>query len=526
MEPMGFQPLASHFMLDGGTGLTVDFVDNDHLLVTFSSRGLIPRAADAQADDDDHLVEARLVELPSGKVLARTEWLLHDRVEYLWNMGHGRFLLRVRDKLTMLQPMQRLTDSDAFRGTPVLDLSANGEPRRIVALLLSSDDDLLTLETMRQLPAAVGAASAVSFSGDAGSEVQINFYRLDAVPEGFNARPAGMVRSPGPVSVPMTRAGILDMFPGGKDRWMFNFNEHAGKVDELAEWQTTCQPRAQFVSHSEFVAFGCRGSENGPVIAGFNLKGEEMWQQGLYETFVAPQFRYAPAAGRFALERMVTNGTPDIDFGLTDTLVGGEEVRVYQTETGKVLLKVNVAPVERAGGNYALSPDGMKLAAFDETAQRRTSKLGDEYMERATSLVVYPLPPLTGKEKAQIADLEEKAPADTGARIDAALIRMDKEDAPAAGGPAASAGAALPAGPAANTSASASGISGSDAVGVTTGSQSTPDGEPGNPAMTGQLPNAPGKPGESAAEDEPATRHGAPTLYQPGETSSAAKRGQ
>ena len=511
MEPMGFEPLQAEYLLSGAVGLTVDFVDSDHLLVTFNTRHLMKREPDEQAGDDDRSVAALLVELPSGKVLAQAEWRLHDRLQYLWNMGHGRFLLRVRDRLTLLAPLDRMGAGDAFRGTPVLDLSSNGAARRIVALEISSDQDLLTLETVKRR----AASDNVTFSGsDEDAGVQINFYRLNAVPEGFMAEPAGIVRAPAAVSVPMTRAGMLDVLSGGKDRWLFNFNEHGGKVDELAEWDTTCSPHAIFVSHSEFIAFGCRGNQGTPVIAGFNLKGEEMWEQGLYEPYTSPDFAFAPAAGRFALERTVLSMQVDEpNMELPSSVVQGEEVRVYQTETGKVLLKVSVAPVERTGANYALSPDGMRLAAFDQAvSQRRTSKLGDPYTETATTLVVYPLPALGDKERAQVKEMEAKAPADTGARIDAAFVRMSREDRGETAGvlaPAANAGANLPVSPA----------GGGGSANVASAGAVVDDKEPGNPAMNGQLPNAPGVDGPSPSEaaEEPSGPRQAPTLYQPGE---------
>jgi len=516
MEPMGFQQPSGGFLLRGGSGLTVDFVDNDHVLLTFQSHGVIKRAADEQPGDDDHMVEALLLELPTGKVLARTEWRLHDTLQYLWNIGHGRFLLRVRDKLTMLAPLERLASGDAFRGTPVLDLSSNGNSRHIVALILSSNEDLLTLETTQQQQAPDGAESHVSFSGGE-SAVQINFYRLDIVPDGFHAQLAGIVHAQEPIKVPMTRAGILDILPDGKNRWLFNFNEHAGKVDELAEWDTTCFPRATFVSHSEFVAFGCRGSDDAPEIAGFNMKGEEMWEQRLYENFVSPgNFAFAPSAGRFVLERTLVNGDIDSSFGLTQALAGGEEVRVYQTETGKILLKVNVLPVERAGGNFALSPDGMRLATFDQTSQRKTSRIGDTYMETLTSLVVYPLPPLSVKVRAQIDQMEANAPADNGARIDAALMRIGREQQAGA----ASQAPKLPVA-AAVVNPEASSNSGDVSVNTAPADEK----EPGNPALMGQLPDAPGL-GAAAnvSDEEQSGQHGPPTLYQPGETPQTAPR--
>jgi len=533
MEPMGFQPLGGKYLLTGATGLTVDFVDNDHLLVTFNSRSLMKRDPDEQPGDDDRIVDAVLVELPSGKVLARTEWRLHDPVQYLWNLGHGRFLLRVRDRLTMLVPLERLAAGDAFRGTPVLDLSRNGDDRRLVALFVSSDQDLLTVETMRRAPGSAGANSHVTFSGsDDAAGVQINFYRLNDTPEGFRAELAGIVRSRAAMSVPMTRAGILDILSGGKDRWLFNFDEHAGKVDELAEWDTTCFPQVTFVSHSEFVAFGCRGGEDARQIAGFNIKGEQMWEQGLHESFVSSEFAFAPAAGRFALERILVNASLDDSFDLSDVPVSGEEVRVYQTETGKVLLKANVSPVERAGGNFALSPDGMRLATFDQTSQRRTSKLGDEYMESSTTLVIYPMPPLSEQDRGQLKEMEAKAPVDTGARIDASLVRVAAANAARAGEPATIAvppAAVAPVAAADTVAPGAAVVSSPDAPG-TGANPSAGDKEPGNPAMTGELTRPPVSGSESAGAgpDDAEKVRQPPTLYQPGETPQPApqKKGQ
>src|SRR5437764_139662 len=70
LEPMGFEPLYQEFLLAGSSMLTVDFVDKDHLLVTFGLRRLMKREANDPANDADRMIGAFLVELPSGKVLA------------------------------------------------------------------------------------------------------------------------------------------------------------------------------------------------------------------------------------------------------------------------------------------------------------------------------------------------------------------------------------------------------------------------------------------------------------------------
>jgi hypothetical protein len=492
LEPMGYQTMVQEFLLAGSSMLTVDFADKDHLLITFGVRRLMKREGDADPDDDDRTVGAFLVELPSGKVLARTEWRLHDHMQYLWNLGHGRFLLRVRDRLTIFAPLQAGTSGDPFQQTPLVRMD-----RRIVAILVSSDHDLLTVESMKQR------------AGDAGegppqdpAPVQLDFYRL--ANEGKNGNglavsPAGSIRTRMAVALPMTAAGILDVIEGGKDRWLFNFDELTGKVDELAEWDSTCFPQATFAGHAEFVAFGCRGSADKVAFAGFNLKGEQMWQQNFLDSFVSPTFVFAPAAGRFALGRTIVSATFNPDLPLPASAVNAQEVKVYQTYNGQQLFKVECSPVERAGQNFALSEDGLRLAVVRETTVRHPATQDYEaYTAKETAVEVYALPALTDKDQAAVKAAEALAPADSGVRIDLALERISN---PAAA-TTATANEAGGAGTGDSTAGAVAGVSqeGSGAEGGTgtaTGTGTVVEGDPD--------PDVPRKP---------------PTLYGPGEKPS------
>ena len=448
LDPIGYQAITPEFLLAGNSMLSVDFVDNDHLLVTFSVRRLMKREPDSLPDDDDRTIGAFLVELPSGKVLARTEWRLHDRLRYLWNLGHGRFLLRVRDRLTLIAPVAAADPNDAFRETL---LSPVG--RHIVAILVSSDDDLLTVYSIKR-PLKDGEVGEVSFGDSAPAEaapVQINFYRLTSVSEsadGLRIAPAGAIRTREAASLPMTTAGFLDVLDGGRGTWLFNFDEHAGKVNELLAFDTSCFPRSTFVDHSEFVVFGCRGSDDKQTFAGFNLKGDEMWQQNFSDTFVAPTFAFAPAAGRFALGRTLVSTAIDPDSPLPSSIVTAQEVRVYQSYNGKQLLRIDCTPVERAGQNYALSADGLRLAVVRQALVHHPATNDyDAYAQTETAVEVYPLPPLSDADQAAIRQVEASAPPDTGARIDLSLERVSTSDAshsPSATGGTATPSAAAP----------------------------------------------------------------------------------
>ena len=513
LGPMGYQTLLPEFLLAGNSMLTVHFVDTDHLLVTFGLRQLMTRLAGDPPDDDDRMVGADLVELPSGKVLAQTQWRLHDRGQYLWGLGHGRFLLRVRDQLSVLAPMQGVAKGDAFREIPLMHID-----RTLVALQVSADQDLLTVETTKRTPAGEpGVASNVTVIDPARAQpaaVQINFYRLTSTgagAEGLAVASAGVIGASTVVDLPMTTAGVLDVIEGGKDRWLFNFDEHAGKVDELAEWDTSCFPQPTFVGHGEFVAFGCRGSEEKQSLAGFNLKGEQMWQQNFLDTQTAPAFSFAPAAGRFALGRIVVIGAVDPDGTLTESLVRSQEVRVLQSYNGKLLFKIDCTPVERAGGNFALSADGMRLAVVRETmVHHAATKDYDEYSEREAAVEVYALPPLTEQDEAAVQQAEAQAPRDTGARIDLSLQRVST--------PVATDGASAAASAASGVNAASTGISmistsaagrdsSAQAIEATTATASV--GEQGAPVAEGTV---------VLGDPLPETGRKRPTLYGPDES--------
>jgi hypothetical protein len=417
LAAMGYQTLQQDFLLAGSSMLTVNFVDQDHLLVTFGLRRLMKRVVDDPVDDEDRVIGANLVEVASGKVLAQAEWRVHDRSQYLWPLGHGRFLLRVRDRLTMITPMAG--ERDAFREHPLLTMDGH-----IVAILTSPDDDLLTVETTKY---AMGSGETNrGFSLDA-APVQISFYRLAAggpSADGLTVVSAGKIRTQTAVALPMSSAGRLEAVEDGKGRWLFNFDEHSGKVDELAGFETTCYPRPMLVGHGDFVAFGCHGSANSIDLAGFNMKGEEMWQQNFYDSHVAPTFAFAPAAGRFALGRTLVSMDLDPEAALPAAAVTGQEVRVYQTYDGRQLFKIDCSPVERAGQNFALSQDGLRLAVVRETMVHHVAtKDFAAYDQTEAAVEVYTLPPLSKEDQAAVKEAAKLAPVDTGARIDLALAK-------------------------------------------------------------------------------------------------------
>jgi hypothetical protein len=430
LEPFGYQPIASRYLLEGATMLTLDYVDDRHLLVTFGIARLMPRLADCPPDDSDRTVRAVLLELPTGRELARTEWRFHDVGQYLWDLGGGVFMLRNRDTLTTFTPLQNLASGHPFVQQTFLHFE-----RRIKAIEVSANHDLLSVETvkreppqpadpnpgppqpaprrtglLRRDPAALSSDPRTPTDAAKPDRVpfEINFIRLhhsdpatgsdDVVPSRVVPSIDGRIHTSKSVTVPLTSEGFLRSQSFTRDGVLLDFLTFEGKDIDLGDFPTSCPPRPTFISPSEFIAFGCRGADGSLDLAGFNLHGDFIWQINFTDEQAYPSIASAIPAGRFAFSRTVTSThvfgseTPSPD------QLQAQEVRVIQMYNGKQLLRVTTSPIQRAGQNFALSPDGLSLAVIHDTL----SPVKGGGIAHNTAVEIYPLPPLSDKDVAQV----------------------------------------------------------------------------------------------------------------------------
>jgi hypothetical protein len=376
LEELGQQAVGGRPQTPGNTVATVHFVGEHHLLVTFPVRRLMKRLPDTQPGDDDRMIDAVLVDIPSGKVAARTTWRVHDAGQYLWDLGNGRFMLRIRSHLVTVEPLVNLSKTDPFEEHKLLTFDD-----RIVGLIVSAESDLLTVETNSR-PREDVTKVAIKTSD---TDVTISFFRLLHTPEAVIATHAGAVRSSIPLALPLTADGYLDISEESKTRWLFDYLPHEGKKLELSPYETSCFPRAVFVSRSEFIAFGCRGSVDKVEIGGFNMKAEEMWEQVFSESFFFPTFSFAPSSDRFALGRALSNLPSSMlvaEEEPSGSFLTAQDIQVYQASTGRPVFHTTVTPVQRSGQNFSLSADGMQIAVIRDAA-----------------IEIYQLPAPSGRDK-------------------------------------------------------------------------------------------------------------------------------
>ncbi|MEO6983361.1 MAG: hypothetical protein ABI072_09640 [Edaphobacter sp.] len=508
LAPLGFQPLIQEFLAAGGSMLTLHFVDDTHVLLTFNARTLLKRIPNDPPEDQDRNVAALLLELPSGRVLARTEWRFHDHGQYLWALPHGRFLLRVRDTLTTFAPLANLATPDPFLQRPFLpDLN-----RHIGFILFTPDADMMILETKSKDEPTVKAAEparpplfgpAPHPANDAPADtaqssnptpVLINFLRISSPPgpgDEVMVRSAGSGLSRTFGTITLTTAGHLETIDQGHQSWAFNFNTYTGKVSELAAFDSTCQPFPLFVSHSEFIAFGCRGGQTPQILGGFNMRGEQMWQQGLFGDYIAPRLVFSPSSGRFAMERAMTTSAAIDSDAINPGELTSQTVVVYQTDSGDQLLKVDCSPIERAGQNFAISADGLSFGVIRDNA-----------------VEIYKLPPLTKKQKAAVERAQASAPEEVEVPVRVFEHSHASTEAAAAAPPAAPALAAATPSVSANQPATqASDTSSNPSPGSPANASPSPAADPATPSHQGNVvtlsPASPSRPSANRASQEP-----------------------
>ena len=85
VEPLGYRPPGKLYLLARYSSSSLDFLDSTHLLFTFREPRLLLRGQGSGGLDQ--VIQAEVLELPTGKVVAEDQWLLHDRARYLWRLA-------------------------------------------------------------------------------------------------------------------------------------------------------------------------------------------------------------------------------------------------------------------------------------------------------------------------------------------------------------------------------------------------------------------------------------------------------
>ncbi|MGA3012331.1 MAG: hypothetical protein ABSD72_18895, partial [Terracidiphilus sp.] len=285
VEPLGFSAPGPLYLGQRNSLVSLDFLDEDHLLFTFRVPGLIRREAGereaSQGEMDVRQIHAVVLALPSGAVQAESLWTVHDRQRYLWMLTGGRFLLRDRDNLEMGDATLELKPFLRFPG-PLLWLDMDPAQKFLVT---------------NSLEPAAAAGKEPNGENPAGSDLSVRVLRRDS------GQVMLVSRAPSSVHLPINSDGYLGSLRSSGDAWMLDLNYFSGGSRILGRIDSACAPLFDFLSEHEVLATTCTDSGAGKLVA-LTTDGRRLWEAQTSDESMWPLVVRSPDGSRLAREAL------------------------------------------------------------------------------------------------------------------------------------------------------------------------------------------------------------------------------
>jgi hypothetical protein len=373
VAPLGFAPPAQYYLGERFAQASLDFLDEDTLLFTFRIPGLIARervAPDARPLAERH-IRALTLSIATGKVTTETVWIVHDYSRYLWPMKDHRFLFRDQNNIKIGDATLNLQPFLRFPG-PVTYLELDPAQRFLIA------------DTNE--PPAPDSGSASSPLGQPANQPQTasasvvgSHFTQDATSPSSNQNLLRIMsmdtrkvmlfsRVNGAVHLPVDGEGYYESLRGNVNSWVIAFQHFSGQSTPIAQVESSCDPLLDAMTPGVVVASACtsNGARHLFTFARDRDKDHSrLWDLLLPPTKVWPQWAASGDGLRFARSTLEVAHPVGPFSPLDNSDIHGQSVQVYDVANGKIQLTVPASPILDGGGNFALSPSGMRFAVLN-----------------------------------------------------------------------------------------------------------------------------------------------------------------
>jgi len=353
VAPLGFLPPSPAYLHLRLSWASLNFIDKNHLLFTFHVNQLLQRSPEDMAGGNDQMIRADVLDIATGKVLQTAEWRMFDRGRYIWGLRDGKFVVRRRNALYLMDSSLDLKPYLMF----------NSE---LQGLEISPERTLMMLEVKKVLSVA---------EGDREKNAPSLLERGER-PTGLLTRTEMVLLHPGertvlaraelrlPQALPLMDDGILESIEGSSSKqWLIEKEGPGKKLEKEGNVLSACAPQLQPLSGDVALAETCPlNGENGSTVVAMKMGGEVLWWDKWQSRYIWPTFEYSEDGSRFAYESMQADrdiGTMD-EFGEADIVA--QPVGVFDTDTGRLVLVEDATPILSEGQNFALSADGREFA--------------------------------------------------------------------------------------------------------------------------------------------------------------------
>lgn len=360
LEPLGYRAPGQIYLVARISSTSLTFLDSSHLLLTFRQSRLLQRDEHTKGHESgtDQSVRALVLELPTGKVTASADWRMHDRRRYLWPLRNGKVLVRQMDRFSVTDSSLQLQPI-LVSPTPLRETYISPDGRMLV---MESDQERHTQEEHARL-----AERAKMYGDDSVSEdVQIRMIRLDEKQLKLNAK------ADNPGKLIANAEGFVDQAEGREKRWTIRFHPFekpepvGGEI--VAQFASTCPPETNFINESTLLVMSCPKNSSDRFAQADTISGKQLWTGKWRSNFVWPTLAMAEDGSDFAIGWVGTSRPMEAYDPVNDDEVQAQVVDVLDSNTGGLRFNVEVHPVLSAGGNFALSPDGNRLAVINRGA--------------------------------------------------------------------------------------------------------------------------------------------------------------
>ena len=376
LSSIGYPQLSRTDRLGDDSNVSLDFVDTNHVLLTFNPKALFQRAPSCPPQHDDRMMRALVLEIPSGKIVHQADWYLHDHRRYLWPLGSGKFLLRRLNSLYLV---------DSSLQERLLLQS----PKDLLWVTVTPDYRQILIETAEDLPKPAATESS-SQEAKAKPGFVVEFLDVDSM------TPTRSLKLSAPVNLDATNSGYADTMHKG-DLWLIRFGPSPEERHDIARVRSRGVPRIWYASSNSLLIGRCCSANGDYSVSAFTTSGHRLWRQHWEHN------RYVPiVAGTAEDSRVAISTLSHVPYAGTPVSASDDEnpnfsleqnVQVLETASGTALKSVMVNPVVMNGQNFSLSPDGRELAVLAESA-----------------IQIYELPATSLEEQAKFSALKVDVP--------------------------------------------------------------------------------------------------------------------
>jgi len=359
VEPLGFFAPGAIYQGQRESMVSLDFLDEDHLLFTFHAPGLIRRQGNPAASNERQ-IRAVVLTLPGGAASSEALWSVHDRDRYLWMLNDGHFLLRDRGDLKVGDASLEISSLFHFRGAL---LWVEVDPTQDLLITESRESaDLKPRPGDVQSPPT--ASAQITVDGDSANTMQDVVLRV-------LRRATGQVmlmsRTRKTVHVPINSEGWIETLRGKGHEWILNMNFFRGGSRIVGKLDSMCAPSVEFISNPEVLVTACNPEGSRWMVA-MSTDGKRLWNVSRPATQIWPRLIMAPNGLRFARETLLATHEVNAMAPISFDDVKAQWVEIYDASTGKMEMTAPASPILDGGGNVAISPSARRVAILDAGA--------------------------------------------------------------------------------------------------------------------------------------------------------------